>query len=297
MDPITITQAIILGVVEGVTEYLPVSSTGHLIITAALLGLDTPAERKQAVDAFTIVIQGGAILAVLGLYRVRIAQMIRGLRGRDEGGRRLFVNLVVAFLPAMVLGALLNDWIIARLFHPGPVIAALALGGFAMILMGPWQRRFYHDPLPDHSDAVHSFTDIEHLTWRRALGIGLLQCVAMWPGTSRSLMTIVGGMLFGLRARHAAEFSFLLGLPTLGGACVYRVVRDLISDEPSMFSVLGGPELLVGIVVAFIAAAVAIKWFVHYLSAHGIALFGWYRLALCAVLVVLLLRGTLTIAP
>ena len=289
-------EAIVLGVVEGITEYLPISSTGHLILTKALLGLDEP-NGESAIDAFLIVIQGGAIIAVLGLYRARVIQMVRGLWGKDQVGRRLLVNLIIAFLPAAVLGPLLADTIERYLFRPGPVIVALALWGVVMILLGPWQRRFFRpNEAGDGADA-HKFVDIEDLTWRLALVIGLLQCVAMWPGTSRSMITIVGGMIIGLRPKHAAEFSFLLALPTLGGACVYKGLGNVLGDGPNMFEVLGATELVVGIIVATIAAAVAVKWLVSYLSRHGVAVFGWYRLALCVVLGVLYLQGMLTISP
>ncbi len=276
----TIWQAIILGIVEGLTEYLPISSTGHLILTAALLRLND-AETKHAVDAFLIVIQGGAILAVLGLYRKRVAQMIAGLAGRDAVGRRLAVNLVVAFLPAAVLGPLLNDAIETRLFHPVPVVAALAVGGVVMIVLGPWQRRFFHDA--DGGNDGHSFVDLEQLSWRRALLIGLMQCLAMWPGTSRSMVTIVGGMVVGMRGRQAAEFSFLLGLPTLGGACVYRIGKSVIGGEASMFATFGWLTITAGLAAATISAALAIKWLVSWLSRHGLAIFGWYRLVIAAV--------------
>jgi len=288
--PMNLLDAIILGVVEGVTEYLPISSTGHLIIASSLLGLLDDPETKRSVDAFNIVIQGGAILAVLGLYWGRVVQMLRGLTGRDAAGRRLFINLAVAFLPAAVLGVLLNEVIEARLFFPVPVMIALAVGGVAMILLGPWQRRFFRDTADPEPHDARAFVDIEHLTWRRALIVGLLQCVAMWPGTSRSMMTIVGGMLVGLRPKQAAEFSFLLGLPTLGGACVYKASRD----GPTMLDSLGVAPVVVGIIVATIAAAIAIKWLVGFLSRHGVAAFGWYRLAFCAVLGVLLWRGVIT---
>lgn len=293
----TILDAIILGLVEGITEYLPISSTGHLILAAALLELNTTPESKHAVDTFTIVIQGGAILAVLGLYWPRVVQMLQGLAGRDPVGRRLFINLLIAFLPAAVLGVMLDDWIELHLFHPVPVLAALALGGVAMIVIGRWQRSFFRgDEHADPADS-RSYVDLEHLTWRRALLIGLLQCVAMWPGTSRSMMTIVGGMLVGLRPRQAAEFSFLLGLPTLGGACVYKILKSLKSDQTSFIDQIGWLPIVVGLVVATISAALAIKWLVAFLTRHGLALFGWYRLALCAVMAVLLWRGWLTIAP
>ena len=290
----TILDAIILGLIEGITEYLPISSTGHLILTKALLGLDEPNE-QSAIDAFLIVIQGGAILAVLGLYRARVVQMIRGVGGKDRVGRRLLVNLIIAFLPAAVLGPILADTIERYLFRPVPVIAALALGGVVMILLGPWQRKFFRPNEADDGADAPKFIDIEHLTWRLALVIGLLECVAMWPGTSRSMVTIVGGMIIGLRPKHAAEFSFLLALPTLGGACVYKGLGNFLGGDPNMFQVLGTWELIVGILVATIAAAVAVKWLVSYLSRHDLAVFGWYRLVLSAVFVVLIWRGVLTV--
>ena len=291
----SIWQAIVLGLVEGITEYLPISSTGHLVLTTWLLGLNGP-DQKTAVDAFVIFIQGGAILAVLGLYRRRVGQMISGLFGANAQGRRLLVNLVVAFLPAAVLGPLLNDAIETRLFYPVPVIAALAVGGVVMIVLGPWQRRFYHEVEGGSKQrAGHNYIDLDQLTWRRALVIGLLQCVAMWPGTSRSMVTIVGGMLLGLRARHAAEFSFLLALPTLGGACVYRLAKSVAAQggEESMFAVLGWLPVVVGLVVATISAALAIKWLVGWLTRHGLSVFGWYRLAIAAVFVSLVWAGRL----
>ena len=297
-DQLTIFQAVILGIVEGITEYLPISSTGHLILVSALLDLDSPPEKKAAVDAFNIVIQGGAILAVLGLYWKRVRQMILGLLGRDMPGLKLFINLIIAFLPAAVIGVLIDDWIEARLFFPIPVTAALAVGGVLMILIGPWQKRRFHGD--EHADPANSFSfvDIEHLTWKRALIIGLMQCIAMWPGTSRSMITIVGGMFVGLRPRQAAEFSFLLGLPTLGGACIYKGAKNLMGDGPNMFEQLGAMSIIIGILVAMLSAALAIKWLVGYLNRHGLAVFGWYRLVLAAVIAILVFgTGTLQIEP
>ena len=283
-------SAVILGLVEGVTEYLPVSSTGHLILTASLLGLDDP-EAKSAVDAFTIVVQGGAILAVLGLYRARVAQMIRGVLGRDPAGRRLVVALFIAFLPAAVLGLLLDDWIEARLFHPGPVLAALALGGGWMIWLGR--------PAARAGAAGRRRLTIDDLTWRTALLIGLLQSVAMWPGTSRSMMTIAGGTLLGLKPKEAAEFSFLLGLPTLGAATVYKLATNIKESadagQPNLFEALGVGPVLIGVAVATVSAAVAVKWLVGFLNRHGLGAFGWYRLALCAVIGALIATGLVTI--
>jgi len=295
---ISLFDAVILGLVEGVTEYLPVSSTGHLILTSALLGLDEPPERKAAVDAFNIVIQGGAILAVLGLYRHRVARMIAGLLGRDPEGRRLAGLLSVAFLPAAILGPLLDDAIEQWLFRPVPVLAALALGGVMMIAITPWQRRRLAaagdagEPGDEADDE-----DFSMLSWRQALVIGLLQCLAMWPGTSRSMATIVGGMLVGLRPRHAAEFSFLLGLPTLGGACVYTAAKSLTGDGPSFLEVLGPGPIVAGLVVATISAALAVRWLVGFLARHGVSAFGWYRLGLCAVLGALMLANVVRLGP
>ena len=290
-----IVEAIILGLVEGITEYLPISSTGHLILAADLLSLrDTDVER-ESIDAFNIVIQGGAILAVLGVYRGRVWQMIQGLRGRDAAGLRLFINIVVAFLPAAILGVLLEATIETYLFSPIPVLSALAVGGVVMIFIGRWQRKFFHDEAKTPAFDAPTFVNIDHLTWRRALTIGLLQCLAMWPGTSRSMVTIVGGMLVGLRPRHAAEFSFLLGLPTLGGACIYKGVKNLMGEGPDMIETFGIVPLLVGFVTATIAAAVAVKWLVSFLNKHGLALFGWYRLALCAVLGTLIYTGVVAL--
>lgn len=213
-------DAVILGVVEGITEYLPVSSTGHLIIASSLLGLDDPAN-KAAIDAFNIVIQGGAILAVLGLYWPRFVQMLRGLVGLDNAGFAMLINLVVAFLPAAIVGLVVHKWIKSHLFFAGPVVAAMILGGVYMLLVDQWrQGRFgvarYHA----------REKGLEDLTILDALKIGLLQCLAMWPGTSRSMMTITGGMFVGLRPAAAAEFSFLLGMPTLLAATLKELYGD-----------------------------------------------------------------------
>jgi undecaprenyl-diphosphatase len=276
---------VLLGLVEGVTEYLPISSTGHLILTSALLGLDTP-ERREAMAAFEIAIQGGAILAVLGLYRQRVAQMLRGLAGRDPAGRRLLLQLLVAFLPAALLGPLLDDPIEQHLFRAGPVLAALAAGGAWMIWLG-------------RGHAPEAGAPLDALGWRRALAIGLLQCLAMWPGTSRSMMTIAGGVLVGLRGRDAAEFSFLLGVPTLGAACVYKLAKNLHeaaqAGTPNLFEQLGLAAILLGFAVAAVSAALAVRWLVGFLQRHGLAPFGWYRIALAALLALLSWSGVVAL--
>jgi undecaprenyl-diphosphatase len=271
-------QAVVLGLVEGITEYLPISSTGHLILTSTLLGLRTP-ENAEALAAFEIAIQGGAILAVLGLYRHRVPQTWNGLRGRDPAGRRLLVHLVLAFLPAALLGPLLDDAIEAHLFRAPPVLAALLLGGLWMIWLG---RR-----------GPRGERGIDALDARTALLIGLFQCVAMWPGTSRSMMTIAGGVLLGLRPRDAAEFSFLLGVPTLGAACVYKLARDLLGEGPNLFEQLGAAPVAIGFAVAALSAVLAVRWLVAFLGRHGLAPFGWYRIALAIVLGALAWSGSL----
>lgn len=282
---LSIIDAILLGLVEGITEFLPISSTGHLVLLASMLGLDQPADVREATDALLIVIQGGAILAVLGLYRTSVKRMCRGLLGADPQGLRLARNIVIAFLPAALLGPLLDDTIEAHLFSAGPVLGALAVGGVLML--------FIHRFTPNDNTDKSAFD----LTIKAALLIGLLQCLAMWPGTSRSMVTIVGGMLLGLSAMRAAEFSFLLGLPTLGGACVYKLGKNLLHDGPNMFEVLGIVPILVGTVVATVSAAIAIKWLVGFLNTHGLAAFGWYRIALAVVLGALVAGGVVSIGP
>lgn len=290
-------QAAILGLVEGITEYLPVSSTGHLIIASALMGLDEP-EIKSSVDAFNIVIQGGAILAVLGLYRDRVFQMLRGLVGKSPAGRRLLINLIVAFLPAAVLGLLLDDLIESYLFTTVPVIAALALGGVYMIILDRWKLRA-HRKDPEPADESIENDSLAAMTIRQSLFIGFMQCLAMWPGTSRSMMTITAGVIAGLKPKQAAEFSFLLGLPTLGGACVYKLAKNLIESErdgvPNIFEVFGVASFAAGLIVATVSAAFAVKWLVGFLNKHGLEAFGWYRIALAIVLGSLIATGIVTL--
>lgn len=302
-------DAIILGLVEGITEFLPVSSTGHLIIASGLLGLTGDPEMKRAADDFAIVIQGGAILAVLGLYWPRVLQCVRAwLPGSMEAasraaGRRLTINLIVAFIPAAVLGLRLNDLIDEHLFHTGPVLAALALGGVWMIWLDRRRRKRLTDPrapdLDPETPGRQVELTIDQLTWKRALVIGLLQCVAMWPGTSRSMMTIAGGMMVGLKPREAAELSFLLGLPTLGAACLYRLFKNVYGAHkdgtPNMFDQLGWTNILLGVAVATVSAALAVKWLVGFLNRRGLAPFGWYRLALCIVLGGLVAAGVVEV--
>jgi len=270
-------EAAVLGVIEGLTEYLPVSSTGHLILANNAMGLSRVSEKRgpmgrqlekvPAVDAFDIVIQLGAVLAVLGLYRKRVAQMARGLVGRDRIGRGLLVNLAIAFLPAAVVGLLFHHWIKENLFAPLTVALALAVGGVLMIAVEHffWRRR-----------KATRMEDVGQVRLWQAFVIGLAQCAALWPGTSRSMITIVAALVVGLDRRAAAEFSFLLALPTLGAATVYEGFKSWHVLAESA----GPAAILVGLVVSGVVAALAVKGFVRWLTRHGLLAFGIYRIAL-----------------
>lgn len=273
-------QAVILGLVEGLTEFLPVSSTGHLIIASWMLGLDETGS-KRAVDTFLVVVQAGAIAAVLALYWPRVVQMIRGLVGLDRDGLRLAGNLVVAFLPAAALGLALGSAIKDALFTVPVVLVALAVGGIVMILL-------------DHRRQPPREGRIEDLTWRQALLIGLMQAGALIPGTSRAMMSILGGVLAGLPPKAAAEFSFLLALPTLGAACAYSAARSLARGE-HFADKLGPSHVLLGMFVAFLSALVSVRWMMAFLNRHGLTPFGVYRIALALALLALALWGGVTL--
>ena len=284
---LTTTQAVVLGVVEGLTEYLPVSSTGHLLLTERIMGIgDDPhqspaqqAQTKEAVDAYTICIQAGAIIAVLWLYFGRIQQILRGLIGKDDAGRRLLFNVAAGFLPAAVLGLLFNKLIKSYLFGPWPVVVAWLLGGLAILAVSRRNRARHQGPPPGRL--------LEDMTWRMALIIGFAQCIAMWPGVSRSLVTIVGGLMMGLSMAAAVEYSFLLGVVTLGAATAY----DTLKHGQLMLQTFDHYSLIIGVVVAFIAAVISVKWMVRYLSRHGLALFGYYRVFIAAAATVFLLMA------
>lgn len=288
-------HAVVLGLVEGITEFLPISSTGHLILASALMKLNDP-ERKEAIDAFMIVIQGGAILAVMTLYWPSVVRMLKGLVGKDAKGLSLLVNLFVAFLPAAAIGLALDKIIEAKLFHAGPVLGALIVGGFFMIILDRWREGRLSTPKFHTSET----TDVFDVSVKQAFFIGCMQVLAMWPGTSRSMMTIAGGVIAGLRPKQAAEFSFLLGLPTLGAATLYKLAKNLKhahdTGGENMFQKLGVLPVVVGIIVAAISAAIAVKWLVGFLNKHGLSPFGWYRIVLAIVLFVLLSQGILEIA-
>lgn len=255
MDLLLLAKALILGIVEGLTEFLPVSSTGHLILTGALLHFND--ERGKL---FEIVIQFGAILAVCWEYRVRIAGVIRGLP-RERLARRLTLNLAVAFVPLAVLGLLFGKAIKAHLFNPLTVASAFILGGFVIL----WAERRQH--------RVRVQT-VDDMTVLDAMKLGIAQAFALIPGTSRSGSTIIGGMLFGLSRQAATEFSFFLAIPTLGVATFYELYKER--------ALLHGADLsmwVVGFVAAFISAFFCVRWLLRYISSHDFTVFAWYRIA------------------
>jgi len=269
---LTIPEAILLGIVEGITEFLPISSTGHLLVVGDLIEFGT-GESQSAADAYSIAIQLGAIVAVLFLFRLRVASLTKGLVGRDSVGRAVLVALMLSFLPAAVLGVLFGDAIKDTLFGPIPITIAWAVGGILLLVWKP----------------TKSGRDIHQLTVRSALIIGVAQCVAMWPGVSRSLATLIAGLAVGLSLSAAVEYSFLLGVITLAAA----TALDLLQYGDDIVQQFGVLRPVIGGVVAFLTALVAVKWMVSYLASQSLAIFGWYRLAIAATSTVLLITGVL----
>lgn len=279
-------KAMILGIVEGLTEYVPVSSTGHLLVANEFLGLGTSDEDIAAANTYAIAIQFGAILAVAGLFWRRFVQMVQGLFGKSDVGRKLLVLLVVAFAPAAVIGFFFADAIEERLFSPWPIVAAWAVGG--LLILG-LERGGY---IPRRGEFVEEGRDpLLEITVRQAFLIGLIQTLAMWPGTSRSLATILGALLVGVGLAAAVEFSFLLGFITLTAASVYSLQRD----GDTLIEQFGYIDPLIGLVFAFISAVIAIKWMIDYLQRHSLAIFGWYRLAAASVTASLILAGVISV--
>jgi undecaprenyl-diphosphatase len=275
-------EAVLLGLVEGVTEFLPVSSTGHLLLAQRALGL----ERSGALDAFVVVVQLGAILAVLGLYRARVGQMVRGLLGRDAAGARLARRVLLAFVPAGVLGLLLEGPVERHLFGLWPVTAAWAVGGVLLLLVG---RRVGPQARVASGGSGAAGDELEALSVRGALLIGAFQCVALVPGTSRSLVSLLGGIVAGLSLAAAVEFSFLLGGLTLAAAAGWKI----LTQGPALLEGLGSNALVLGSVAAALAAAASVAFLAAWVRRHGLGLFGWYRLALAALVAGLLLSGRL----
>jgi len=262
MDWIVLGKALILGIVEGLTEFLPVSSTGHLILVGDLLRFN-----GEKAKVFEIVIQCGAILAVVWEYRARFRSVLSGLL-TERSAQRFVLNLLVAFLPIAILGLLFGKVIKAALFKPVPVALAFIVGAFIII----WAER------RKHKVRVGS---VDEMSWRDALTVGFAQCLALIPGTSRAGATIIGGMLFGLSRRAATEFSFFLAVPVLFAASGYELFKHrslLSSDDLGMFAV--------GFVFAFAAAFLSVRWLLRYVSQHDFTPFAWYRIAFGAIVLI-----------
>jgi undecaprenyl-diphosphatase len=255
-------DATILGIVEGITEFLPISSTGHLIVAASILGI----HGEPKVKTFEIAIQIGAIFAVIWAYRVRFNGAIRGVT-RVENARKLFVNLFVAFLPIAVLGLLFGKYIKDVLFNPYGVAAASIVGALVIFWVERPSRRV------DRSVEAR-VRDVDNMTTLDALKVGFAQCFGLIPGMSRSGSALIGGMLFGLSRNVATEFSFFLGVPTLATASLYSLWKDR-----ALLSSADIPAFALGLVVSFIVALVVIRWLIRFVATNTLVVFAWYRIA------------------
>ncbi len=255
VDSLLLLKAAVMGLVEGLTEFLPISSTGHLILAGSLLGLDGEKDK-----VFDIAIQTGAILAVIIVYWQKIHSTIKALP-HSAAAQRFALNVFIGFAPAVVLGLLLGKAIKAHLFTPGVVATTFIVGGFIIL----WAER-----RPASAVRIH---EVEDMRGRDALKVGLVQCLAMIPGTSRSGATIIGGMLLGLSRKAATDFSFYLAIPTLIGAGAYSLYK-----ERALLSMADAPMFGVGLLVSFISAWVCVRWLLKFISSHSFEVFAWYRI-------------------
>ena len=274
MDSLLIIKSIIMGLVEGFTEFLPISSTGHLILAGSLLNFV-----GDKMKVFEIVIQAGAIFAVMWEYRARIARVLGGL-GSDPKAQRFMVNLIVAFMPAAILGFLFNKKIKAVLFAPVPVALAFIIGGFVIMWVERRERT--------RSGAARIET-VDDMTMVDAFKIGCAQAFALIPGTSRSGATIMGGMLFGLSRKAATEFSFFLAIPTLLAATVYSLYK-----ERALLSSADVPMFAAGTIAAFISAFLCVRWLLRYISSHTFNAFAWYRIVFGLLILLTAFTGWVT---
>jgi undecaprenyl-diphosphatase len=284
MDIYLILKAVILGLVEGFTEFLPISSTGHLILVGDLLDFNDDKGK-----AFEVIIQFGAILAVCWEYRQKLISVVTGITSR-RASQRFAVNVIIATIPAIVLALLFGKYIKSTLFSPIPVATAFIVGGFIIFWAEARQKKLESDA----GDGVlisRNIDSVDDLNWRDALKIGLAQCAALIPGTSRSGATIIGGMLFGLPRKVATEFSFFLAIPVIAGATLYELIklRHVLGDASwSTF----GPTLGVGFVVSFVSAFVCIRWLIRYVATHDFRIFAWYRIIFGVLVLLTAWTGT-----
>lgn len=274
MDITLLVKAAIMGIVEGLTEFLPISSTGHLILAGALLGFD-----DEKAKVFDIAIQTGAIFAVILVYWQKIRETVVALP-TDKHARQFALNVLIAFLPAVVLGLLFGKAIKANLFTPVVVASTFIIGGFVIL----WAEKRQKD-----NPAAALINSVEAMTWLDALKVGLVQTLAMVPGTSRSGATIIGGMLLGLSRKAATDFSFFLAMPTLIGAGVYSLYK-----ERALLSMADVPMFAVGLLFSFISAWLCIRWLLRYISSHSFVPFAWYRIAFGLVVLATAWSGLVT---
>ena len=272
MDIALLMKAVVMGVVEGLTEFLPISSTGHLILAGALLGFD-----DDKAKVFDIAIQTGAIFAVILVYWQKIRKTLLDLPTQKQA-QQLALNVLIAFLPAVVLGLLFGKTIKAHLFTPVVVATTFIVGGFIILWAEKRQAA--------GGNAVR-VTDADDMTWKDALKVGLVQCFAMVPGTSRSGATIIGGMLLGLSRKAATDFSFYLAIPTLIGAGVYSLYK-----ERALLSMADVPMFTVGLVVSFLSAWVCVRWLLRFIASHSFTGFAYYRIAFGVVVLLTAWTGT-----
>lgn len=255
MDLMLLLKAAVMGVVEGLTEFLPISSTGHLILAGALLGFD-----DDKAKVFDIAIQTGAILAVIIVYWQKISSTVRALP-HSADAQRFALNVFIAFVPAVILGLLLGKAIKAHLFTPEVVATTFIIGGFIIL----WAER--------RQASAERIQEVEDMRWQDALKVGLVQCLAMIPGTSRSGATIIGGMLLGMSRKAATDFSFFLAIPTLIGAGAYSLYK-----ERALLSMADAPMFAVGLLFSFLSAWVCVRWLLKFISTHSFVVFAWYRI-------------------
>jgi undecaprenyl-diphosphatase len=271
VDVVLLVKAAIMGVVEGLTEFLPISSTGHLILAGALLGFD-----DEKAKVFDIAIQTGAILAVIIVYWQKIRDTLVALPTQKQA-QRFSLNVLIAFLPAVVLGLLFGKAIKANLFTPAVVASTFILGGFVIL----WAEK--------RPPAAVRINEVDEMSPWDALKVGLVQCLAMIPGTSRSGATIIGGMLLGLSRKAATDFSFYLAIPTLIGAGAYSLFK-----ERALLSAADLPMFLVGLVFSFVSAWICVRWLLRYISSHSFVPFAWYRIAFGIVVLATAWSGLVT---
>ena len=283
MDFTLLLKAAVMGVVEGLTEFLPISSTGHLILAGALLGFD-----DEKAKVFDIAIQTGAILAVVIVYWEKISSTVVALP-TQRLARRFVLNVLIAFVPAVILGLLFGKAIKAHLFTPTVVASSFIIGGFIILWVEGWGRKPLHDGHPDDHARI---VNVESMTPLDALKVGLVQCLAMIPGTSRSGATIIGGMLLGLSRKAATDFSFYLAIPTLIGAGAYSLYK-----ERALLSMADVPMFAVGLLFSFLSAWLCVRWLLRYIATHNFVVFAYYRIAFGVVVLATAYSGLVVWQP